>query len=177
MHPRPNPVLVPFLLAVAASAALAGPAPLLQFDGAIGVDPLSAAGGSDQLNVVRGVSPGGRAWVLRRFEAKVLADGSVAARGKGLLFASGDAIATRGALTQVVVTLACGPADATATKYTSDPAPLDAAGNFNLRSTLRGSDGNVAPLATLGCENPQLLVRGSATGGWFAAGILSADDD
>lgn len=178
MLPSPARHLVPsLLLMLAASAAFAGGPPLLRFNGAIGVDPLTAAGGTDQLNVVRGINPGGRAWVLRRFEARVHADGSVAARGRGLLFSSGDVIATRGPVAQVVLTLACGPADATAAKYHSEPVPLDLAGNFGVRGLLRGDDGNVAPLAATGCDNPQLLVRASATGGWFAAGILAADDD
>ena len=94
---------------------------LVKFEGAIGVDTLTAAGGVDVLNVVRGINPGGRAWVLRKFEARVGTDGQVSAQGKGLLFASGDLIATRGAVTQVVVTLFCGAANATATAFTSPP--------------------------------------------------------
>jgi hypothetical protein len=186
MHHR----LLPLALALAGTAALAAaPVPVLKFEGAIGVDPLTAAPDTstpdptdliDVRNVVRGINPGGRAWVIRKLDATVYSDGSIVARGKGLLFSSGEAIATRGTVGQVVATLACGPADTTATKYTSEPGALNLAGNFNIRSLLRGSDGNIAPLETVPCANPQLLIRAfSATGpgGWFAAGILERDDD
>jgi hypothetical protein len=170
-------LLAPAVLALAATAAsAAGPVPVLKFDRGIGVDPLTAAGGVDVSNVVRGINPGGRAWVIHKLNATIYSDGSIVARGKGLLFSSGEAIATRGAVAQVVATLACGPANATAVKYTSEPTPLNAAGNFNLQGTLRDSDGNVAPLASTPCDNPQLLIRSSPAGGWFAAGILDRDD-
>lgn len=170
--------LVPAALALAGAAAMgASPVPVLKFDGGIGVDPLTAAGGVDAPNVVRGVNPGGRAWVIRKLDATIYSDGSAVVRGKGLLFASGDVIATRGTVAQVVATLACGPADASATKYTTESAPLDEAGNFAIRGTLRGTDGNIAPLATVPCANPQLLIRASAAGGWFAVGILDRSDD
>jgi len=164
-------------LLLASAVASADPTPVLSFSGGIGVDPLSAAGGTDQLNVVRGINPGGRAWVIRKLDATIYSDGSAVVRGKGLLFSSGDVIATRGPVGQVVATLACGPADATATKYTTESAPLNDAGNFTIRGTLRGTDGNIAPLGSVACDNPQLLIRASAAGGWFAVGILSRDDD
>ena len=164
------------LLAAAASAAQ--PPVLLKFKGAIGVDPLTAAGGADTLNVVRGISPGGRAWVIRKLDATVYADASIVVQGKGLLFSSGDLIGTRGAVAQVSATLSCGPADATASKYNSEPAPLDQAGNFKIQSKLS----DAANIATLPqpCENPQLLIRNhgnSGPGSWFAAGILDSSDD
>ena len=174
-------VLLASTLSLASAIAAAGTVePVLKFEGAIGVDPLTAAGGVDALNVVRGVNPGGRAWVIRKLDASVYADGSIVARGKGLLLSSGEGIATRATIAQVVATLACGPADATATKYTSEPGALDLAGNFSIRSLLRGGDGNIAPLATVPCANPQLLIRAfgaSGPGGWFAAGILERDED
>ena len=157
---------------------------LVKFEGAIGVDTLTAAGGVDVLNVVRGINPGGRAWVLRKFEARVGTNGQVSAQGKGLLFASGEAIATRGAVTQVVVTLFCGAANATATAYTSPPGALDLEGNFKLKGAL-SSDGVNAAVMPATCDNPVMLVRSfaaatSTAGNWFAAGIprsSSSDDD
>ena len=125
------------LALVAAAASAAQPSVLLKFKGAIGVDPLTAAGGVDLLNVVRGINPGGRAWVIRKLDATVYSDASIVVKGKGLLFSSGDVIATRGPVAQVVATLACGLADATAAKFTSDTAPLNAAGNFTIRGSLR----------------------------------------
>jgi hypothetical protein len=164
------------LALTAASASAAQPAVLLKFKGAIGVDPLTAAGGVDVLNVVRGINPGGRAWVIRNLDATVFADGYIVANGKGLLFSSGEVIATRGPVSQVVATLACGAADATADKFTTDPVPLNDAGNFKIRGSLTGRDasGNIVPFPPA-CANPKLLIRASATGGWFAAGILESD--
>ena len=178
LHQR---LVVSLALAVMASAAAAGsrPAAYLKFDGAIGVDPLTAAGGVDVANVVRGINPGGRAWVLRKLEAVIRADASVSISGKGLLFSSGDLIATRGAVTHVAATLACGPADATALKYTTAPAPLDAAGNFRIRGPLL--DGVNTAVLPATCDNPQLLIRSAnpttgAAGNWFAVGIRDTDD-
>ena len=171
--------LVGATLALAAAAAFAAPVPVLKFEGAIGVDPLTAAGGVDALNVVRGINPGGRAWVIRKFDATVYSDGSIAARGKGLLFSSGDVIATAGPVTHVAATLACGPA-ATPTLYTTAPTPLNASGNFKIAGPLLdGANPAVLPAT---CDNPQLLIRAAnavtgAAGGWFAVGILERDDD
>ena len=180
-------LLAALAFSLAAASAMAGPVPVLKFEGAIGVDPLTAAGGTDQLNVVRGINPGGRAWVIRKFSATVYDDGSITARGKGLLFSSGDTIATTIApppngnpVSQVVATLACGPANNTAALYTSGSAPLNLAGNFNIQSVLRDSAGSEAPLMAVPCANPQLLIRSFGTagpGGWFAVGILERDDD
>lgn len=156
---------------------------LVKFEGAIGVDTLTAAGGVDVLNVVRGINPGGRAWVLRKFEARVGTDGQVSAQGKGLLFASGELIATRGTVAQVVVTLFCGAANATATAFTSPPGALDLEGNFKLKGAL-SSDGVNAAVMPATCDNPVMLVRSfnattGAAGNWFAAGIprSSSSDD
>lgn len=175
--PRP---LAALAMSLAAASAMAGPVPVLKFEGAIGVDPLTAANGADVSNVVRGINPGGRAWVIRKFSATVYDDGSITARGKGLLFSSGENIATRGGVAQVVATLACGTADANATKYTSESTPLNLAGNFNLQGVLRDGAGSPAPLMATPCDNPQLLIRAfgaTGPGGWFAAGILERDDD
>ncbi|MBX3603671.1 MAG: hypothetical protein KF788_00290 [Piscinibacter sp.] len=162
------------LLASLALPAAASP-PLLRFDGAIGVDPLTAAGGVDTLNTVRGIAPGGRAWVLREFSATVTRRGEITARGRGLLFTSGEAIATRGGVASVALTLACGAADASATKYSSPIVALDAAGNFQVRGALSEDGVNDAVLPD-SCDNPVLLVRAAnattgVLGGWFAAGI------
>jgi hypothetical protein len=169
------------LLAVIGATAHAGTPAFLKFSGAIGVDPLTAAGGVDVSNVVRGISPGGRAWVIRKFSATVGADGSISARGKGLLFSSGDAIATRGSVAAVAVTLFCGAADATARRFTSPGTALDQAGNFSIRGLL-SEDGVNAAVLPATCDNPQLLVRAfnattQTAGGWFAAGIVGDDDD
>jgi hypothetical protein len=152
--------------------------PLAAFDGGIGVDPVTNAG--PNTNVVRGVPPGGVAWRIGKLKATIGADGSIAARGKGLLFAAGDRIGTRGPITAVVATLACGPANATATLFTSAPAPLDLAGDFNIGGVL-SQDGVNAAVMPATCDNPALLIRSFAAatgpGNWFAAGIPGRGDD
>jgi hypothetical protein len=153
----------------------------VRFEGAIGADPLTGSAGVDVLNVVRGVNPGGRAWVLRKLEAVIGKDGSINARGAGLLLASGDVIGTRAGITQVLATLACGPANNTATLFNSAAAALDSAGNFHLSGTLSQDGINPAVLPPT-CDNPVLLIRAvganGAPGAWFAAGIpdLGGDD-
>jgi len=178
MHPFHRTVALAAFFLSTAALAHQGAKTLLRFEGAIGVDPLSAAGGADALNVVRGVNPGGRAWVIRKLQARIGPEGSISARGAGLLLASGDVIGTRGTIAQVVATLACGPASAAATLFHSSPAALDAAGNFRIDGTLSSDGVNAAVLPAV-CDNPVLLIRAfanNAPGAWFAAGI-PADDD
>ena len=164
--------------AVALSAHAAGDT-LVRFEGAIGVDPLTASGGQLVTNTVRGIAPGGRGWVLPSFDASVRVDGRIRASGRGLLFSSGEVIATRGGVGAVVLTLFCGPADPSAQAFTSPAVPLDAAGNFRVDATLSEDGVNPATMPAA-CDNPQLLVRGFNTntnlpGGWFAAGIARLD--
>lgn len=159
----------------------ASPPPLATFSGAIGVDPLTAAGGADTVNTVRGIAPGGRAWTMRKLQATVAGDGSVRVAGRGLLFTSGELIGTRGTVANVIGTLVCGPADATARKFNTPPAALDAAGNFSIQGKLT-EDGTNAAVLPATCDNPVLLIRSfnattGAAGGWFAAGIPGGDKD
>ena len=184
---RISRTLFVFTLAAAAAglSAHAGPTPpLVKFNGAIGVDPLTAAPvagvPTDTLNVVRGINPGGRAWVLRKLKATVGTDGVISAKGSGLLFTSGDVIGTRGPVANVAATLACGSANATASLFTSPPSPLDLAGTFHIKGAL-SQDGVNAAVMPPTCDNPVLLIRGvnpttGAVGGWFAAGIPGDDD-
>jgi len=164
----------------AAAIAHPGSKTLVKFEGAIGADPLTGAGGVDVVNVVRGINPGGRAWVLRRLHAAVSTGGHIFARGSGLLLASGDVIGTPGPVTQVAATLACGPANNTATLFNSAPASLDAAGSFRIDSALTQDGINPAVLPPV-CDNPVLLIRSvganGAPGAWFAAGIPDLDDN
>ncbi len=180
---RASKVLLVMTLAAASTGVFAyksAPA-LVKFNGAIGVDPLTAASGVDVFNTVRGINPGGRAWVLRKLKAKVGTDGVISARGSGLLFSSGDLIGTRGPVTHVAATLACGPADATAAFFTSAPSPLDSAGDFHIKGALSHDGANAAVMPAT-CDNPVLLIRSAnattgVPGGWFAAGIPGDGDD
>lgn len=180
---RASRLLCVMVLAASASvsAHAGGPPPLAKFKGAIGVDPLTAAGGVDAPNVVRGINPGGRAWMLGSLKAEIGTDGSIAAKGKALLFTSGDLIGTRGPVTTVGATLACGAAGPTATLFNSRPAALDLAGNFVISGKLTQDGVNDAVMPAT-CDNPVLLIRNvNATtgvfGGWFAAGIPQVGDD
>ena len=88
-----------------------------------------------------------------------------------------DAI-ERGAVAQVAATLACGPANSTASLFTSPASPLDLAGDFQIKGALT-QDGINAAVMPPTCDNPVLLIRGvnattGAVGNWFAAGIPSA---
>jgi hypothetical protein len=169
------------LLALSAGLqAHTGSKTLVQFEGAIGTDPLTASNGVDVLNVVRGINPSGRAWVLGKLRASIGKNGSINARGGGLLLASGDVIGTRAGVAQVLATLACGPANATATLFHSAPAALDTAGNFHISGTLTQDGVNTAVLPPT-CDNPALLIRtvgaNGAPGTWLAAGIPGDADD
>lgn len=149
---------------------------IARFDGAVGVHPVagnSAAGAATTLNTVRGVAPGGRPWGILGFKAKIRADGSVRAAGKGLVLAGGDAAGSRGGVRQVVVTLFCAGTDG----FTSAPADLSVGGDFEIRGAL-----DAVPPSPCGSESapPVLLIRNfanGAPGGWFAAGIVDDDRD
>jgi hypothetical protein len=157
------------LLSLAGASAFAATS-LLKFDGWIGVDPVAGIvpnTGAPLLNVVRGVNPGGRPWVIKRLKVEVKDDGQISAKGEGLLLSGGDGIGTRAAIENVVATLFCG-AVPSAVAHTSSPAALDAGGNFEIRGVL-----DRTPPAS--CVSPVLLIRNSVNGQpgpWFAAGIL-----
>jgi hypothetical protein len=181
VHHLKTLVLCGLALAAAGQSAQANPQPpLARFNGSIGVDPVASLN-TATTNVVRGINPGGRHWVLRKFKAAVGANGRLWAKGSGLLFGSGELIGTRGAVTHVAATLACGPADATARKFSTAPSPLDLAGDFDIRDTLSEDGVNAAVLPPT-CDNPVLLIRSAnpttgVLGNWFAAGIPDSGDD
>ena len=163
---------------VVATGILATPAiasdEFLRFDGAIGVITVGGiANGAPVLNTVRGIPPGGRPWVLREFKAKVKADASISARGEGLLLGGSDNIGLIGGVRQVALTLTCQGPNGTFTSFNSDPADLDANGNFEIKGMLSAAPSNP-------CTAPVLLVRnatGGTLGSWFAAGILRDQKD
>jgi len=140
---------------------------ILKFDKGIGVDPVAGiANGAPVLNVVKGVNPGGRPWVIDSLKVRVKDDGSISAVGEGLIFSATDNIGTAGPITQVAASLFCG---ADPVSFDSPAAPLDINGNFNIV----GSLGSVPPNP---CLKPVLLIRnanGGVIGSWFAAGVPS----
>ena len=141
---------------------------LVRFDGGIGVDPVSGiAAGAPVLNTVHTVPPGGRPWVIATLRAAVKDDGSISARGRGLVLAGSDAIGTAGPIKNVRASLFCG-----AQEFDSGAVPISADGNFDIGGSLGAAPPNP-------CATPVLLIRnapdpqGNAgpTDAWFAAGI------
>lgn len=145
-------------------------APKLKFKGGIGVIPVTgvAANGTVNLNLVRGVSPGGP-WRIANLEAVIGADGHIKVVGRGLLLASGNGIGTN-AGQSVHATLFCGPV-ATATAHNSNPAgvALEADGDFRI-------DDFLSPPPPTPCDTPVLLIR-NVGGVWFAAGIPKLQEE
>lgn len=164
------------LLALALSTAVAAPAALARdnlakFEGAIGVHPVggnSAAGAATTINTVRGVAPGGRPWGILSFKATIKQDGSIRAKGEGLVLSGTDAAGSRGGVRQVAVTLYCG----SNVGFNSQAVELTVGGDFEIRGAL-----DAMPPAPCGDETtpPTLLIRnatGGALGAWFAVGVV-----
>lgn len=81
----------------------------------------------------------------------------------------------------MAATLACGPASSAASLFTSPPASLNLAGDFQIRGVLSQDDVNSAVMPAT-CDNPVQLIRlynptTNAAGNWFAAGIPNRDED
>lgn len=146
---------------------------LVQFDGGIGVIPVSnvvqaVAGGPVTVirNTVRGVPSPGQIWRIRALQADVAADGRISVRGRGLLLGGGDGIGTN-AGQSVFASLFCGNAEFSTDRKTG--VPLEANGDFRI-------DDMLSPQPPADCESPVLLIR-NLRGVWFAAGIVKLDDD
>ncbi len=157
-------VLLLTLVALTAAMSFAQDNTELRFKGGIGVVPVTgvAANGTVNLNVVRGVNPGGP-WRIADLKAEIDGNGHITVVGRGLLLAAGNGIGTN-AGQNVHATLFCGPA-ATATAFNTNPAgvALEADGDFRIDEFF-----STAPV--LPCANPVLLIR-NVGGVWFAAGI------
>lgn len=145
---------------------------LVKFDGGIGVDPVAGiANGAPVLNTVNNVPPGGRPWVIRKLKAVVKEDGSISAKGEGLVFAGSPAIGTTGAIRFVAASLFCGTQE-----FDSTAVPINANGDFAIGGSLDSAPPNP-------CVNPVLLIRNATVNGgagalsaWFAAGIPGDQD-
>jgi hypothetical protein len=136
---------------------------LARFDGGIGVIPSRVGGAA---NTVRGINPGGQPWVIADLRADVKTDGSIRVDGRGVLLAGGDNIGTTG--NQIVgATLFC--TNDGNLQHKSAAVPLEPNGDFRI-------DGALTPAPPNPCDNPVLLIRGTAgDGNWFAAGIPKVD--
>jgi hypothetical protein len=170
--------IILWVLAMVAPAAAQGVGILTQFDGGIGVIPVSSAAGpvnadgtfpNVNKNFVRNVPPSGQNWRIGDLKADIFMDGRIRVKGSGLLLAGGNNIGLNGNLV-VFATLSCFDA-ATNTflehSTTATGVPLDAAGNFKI-------DDNLGTLTE--CAAPVLLIRSSGGGSWLAAGIQKPAD-
>jgi len=149
---------------------------LVAFDGGIGVDPVSngaAPTNNDGTfqnvarNIVRGVLPAGGPWRIASLKALVTTDGRIKVRGRGLLLASGNRIGQNGNLS-VLATLICETAAPFSEHSTANVVPLDQNGDFRIDDVL-----TTVPTE---CPSPVLLIRNQG-GAWFAAGIVTTNDD
>ncbi len=152
---------------VFAAPAMAGN--LVQFDGGIGVIPVSSGVGAAATaevvnrNIVRGVQPPGQIWVIRELRAEVRDDGHIRVDGRGLLLGGGNGIGGN-ANQSVFATLICEAAAPFVLHNTTvTGVALEPNGDFKIDDIL-----NPAPPAV--CDSPVLLIRNPA-GAWFAAGI------
>jgi hypothetical protein len=147
----------------------------LQFDGGIGVIPVSSGQGTGATaevvnrNIVRGVQPAGQIWVIADLQARISDDGRIRVKGEGLLLGGGNNIGGN-ANASVFATLICETV-APFTERSTNLAgvPLEPNGDFRIDDVLS------APPAT-DCASPVLLIRNAANQAWFAAGIPKRDD-
>ena len=159
-----------FAAGVVAAPAMASDT-LVKFDGGVGVHPVagnSAAGAATVVNTVRLVAPGGRPWGILKLKATIKRDGSIRAKGEGLVLVGTDNAGSRGGVRQVVATLFCG----SNVGFTSPPADLSVGGDFDIRGQLDAVPPNPCGDDT---NPPTLLIRNfanGAPGAWFAAGVV-----
>jgi hypothetical protein len=156
-------------LAVMLPVAAVAEEPLVRFEGGIGATPAAIAGGVLVINVTRGVTPGGRPWVIERLVAEVKVDGRVSVDGRGLLLGGSDGIGTT-AGQSVRARLFCGPA-ATAAVFQSGLVQLEPDGDFRIDDVLVPVPPTTLATPPDPCTSPVLLIV-SGGGNWFAAGIL-----
>jgi hypothetical protein len=166
------------VLGVIAPVGARGRDTLASFEGGIGVVPVSNGAGAVnadgtlpnvKLNVVRGVSPGAGPWRIADLKADIDAYGRIKVRGRGLLLASGNSIG-QNANQNVFATLICETTLPFVERSTAlAGVPLAPNGDFRI-------DDTVTP-APSDCASPVLLIRSSANGAWFAAGIPQLGDD
>lgn len=157
-------ILVPVLLLVGLfPLSVMADETLVQFEGGIGVIPVSSAAGTDPTsttvnrNIVRGVQPPGQIWVIADLRADVEVDGRIQVGGRGLLLGGGNGIGTNGGQS-VRAVLFCDTA-----RHDSGLVLLEANGDFRIDDVL-------TPTPPDPCASPVLLIV-NAGDRWFAAGI------
>jgi hypothetical protein len=154
------------LMASAPSPSAAADASLFVFRGGIGATPVIAGDvvtNTPLPNDVLGIAPGGRPWVIQALNATVRANGDIQVDGRGLVLAGGNAIGTSGGQSVFASFFCNGQATP---EFNTQAVQLAANGDFKIKGTFA----QVPP--TL-CATPVLLIRSSANGNWFAAGVLA----
>jgi hypothetical protein len=146
---------------------------LVKFKGGIGVHPVSNVSGTQNANgsfpdvtrnVVRGVDPAGQVWVIDMLDARVMANGDIMVKGKGLILAGGNN-AGRAPGQNVFATLICeAAAPLTQSSTNLSGVPLSANGDFEINDVL-------APIPAGDCASPMLLIRNASGQTWFAVGV------
>ena len=150
---------------------------LVKFQGAIGDIPVANVAGVANpdgtfpdvtRNIVRLVNPAGQIWVISALTADVKVDGHIHVDGRGLLLGGGNQIGFN-ANASVFATLICEPT-APFTLHSTNPngVPLEPDGDFRIDDVL-------VPTPPAECASPVLLIRTTAGGAWFAAGIPKLD--
>jgi hypothetical protein len=154
-------MLVSALVALIPLVAVADttPAFVAEFDGGIGVNPISGT------NTVRGVAPGGLPWYIGGFRARVRKDGHIFAEGHHLVLAAGNNLG-QSLLVSVQAQLFCGAASTT--PLTTTTTTLNAFGDFRF-------DENLPSAPADPCVDPVLLMvippTGTGAAHWLAAGV------
>jgi hypothetical protein len=131
---------------------------LVAFNGGIG----DITTGSTDTTVL-GVPAAGQIWVIRDLQAEVKVDGRIQVDGRGLLLGAGNAIGSN-ANASVFATLFCANDGNVQHSTNLAGVPLQVNGDFRIQDSL-----SPAPPDT--CTSPVLLIRVTANGSWFAAGI------
>ena len=145
-----------FVLGTMAQSALAQN--LVAFSGGIGD---ITTGSAD--TAVFGVPAAGQIWVIRDLQAEVRVGGLIQVEGQGLLLGAGNGVGSN-AGASVFATLFCANDGDVQHSTNAVGVPLRANGDFRIQDSL-----SPAPPDT--CTSPVLLIRVTANGSWFAAGI------
>ena len=131
---------------------------LVAFSGGIG----DITTGSTDTTVL-GVPAAGQIWVIRDLQAEVRVGGRIQVDGRGLLLGAGNAIGSN-AGASVFATLFCANDGNVQHSTSAAGVPLQVNGDFRIQDSLM-------PTPPTTCTSPVLLIRVTANGSWFAAGI------
>ena len=131
---------------------------LVAFSGGIGDITTGSAS-----TAVFDVPAAGQIWVIRDLQADVKVGGQIRVDGRGLLLGAGNAIGSN-ANASVFATLFCANDGNVQHSTNLAGVPLQVNGDFRIQDSL-----SPAPPDT--CTSPVLLIRATANGSWFAAGI------